>query len=191
MKVVIASHNEHKITEFKRILEPMGFEIVITDLTEAEETGTTFKENAFIKAKSACLETNLPCIADDSGMCVNALNGEPGVYSARYAPKGQNKATVLKKLEGVVDRTGSFVSAISCVFPNGDIIEAEGICDGYIATKLMGDNGFGYDPIFMVGEKSFAQMSAKEKDEISHRGKALRDFKIKLEKYIGENNANK
>lgn len=187
MKFIIASHNAHKITEFKRILEPMGIEVATADLTEAEENGTTFMENAIIKAKSACNETNLPCIADDSGMCVNALNGEPGIYSARYAPEGQKKATVLKKMENIQDRTAYFVSAIACVFPNGDILRVEEHCDGWIAHKLMGDNGFGYDPIFMVGDKSFAQMSDKEKDDISHRGKALRSFKAILEQKISSN----
>ncbi len=186
MKFVIASHNKNKIKEFERILEPIGVELVTADLTEAEETGKTFAENAFIKAESACKETGLPSVADDSGLCIEYLGGEPGVYSARYAPEGLRKKTVLEKLSGVPekDRDAYFEAAICCVFPNGDKIEASGRCMGKITEELRGDNGFGYDPIFAVGSKTFAEMSDEEKDSISHRGKALQSFYEKLNEYL-------
>lgn len=114
MNMIIATHNAHKIEEFGRILAPLGITVQTTELTEAEETGTTFRENAYIKAKSACDETGLPCVADDSGLSIDYLNGEPGVYSARYAEPGKRKATVLKKLKGVPEekRGAHFTSAI-------------------------------------------------------------------------------
>lgn len=188
MKFVIATHNQHKVKEFQRILEPMGIEAVTAQLTEAEETGTTFMENSRLKAEAACRETGLPCIADDSGLCVDALDGEPGVYSARYAPEGERKKTVLRKLEGLpMEKRGAhFVSAICCVFPDGDTIEAEGRCYGKIAFAPKGDNGFGYDPIFLYGEKTFGELSGEEKDKISHRGVALVEFEKKLRAYLGK-----
>lgn len=186
MQFVIATHNKHKITEFVRILQPMGIEVITADLTEAEENGLTFMENSIIKSKSACLETNLPSIADDSGICIDFLGGKPGIYSARYAPEGERKSTVLKEMENVPmeNRGAHFACAISCVFPNGDIIEAEGNCYGKIAFEVKGENGFGYDPIFLIGEKTFAEISDKEKDEISHRAVALQVFQKKLEEYL-------
>ena len=187
MKFVIATHNEHKVTEFKRMLEPMGIEVVTAELSEVEETGVTFAENAFLKAESACKETGLPAVADDSGLSVDALGGEPGVYSARYAPQGQKRIKVLKNLEGVPpERRGAhFTSAICCVFPNGDKIEAEGRCYGKIAQESRGDNGFGYDSIFMQEDgRTFGEISDAEKDAQSHRGLALREFVQKLDKYL-------
>lgn len=184
MEYVIASHNSGKIKEMSRIVKSLGIEIVNRELTEAEENGITFMENAIIKAKSACDETGLPAIADDSGLCVNALGGEPGVYSARYAEPGKRRITVLKKLEGLEDRSAYFVSAIACVFPNGDMVTAEGICNGEITTENRGEGGFGYDPIFLVGDKTFAEMNDEEKDKISHRGKALNVFKENLGEYL-------
>ena len=191
MDMIIATHNKHKVEEFSRILKPLGVNILTADLTEAEENGTTFRENAYIKAKSACDETGLPCIADDSGLAVDYLNGEPGVYSARYAEEGKRKLTVLEKLKDVpeAERGAHFTSTIACVFPNGDVIEAEGHCFGRITRELRGNGGFGYDPIFMCTEegcmnKTFGEASPEEKDAVSHRGKSLREFVIKLEKYL-------
>ncbi|MEG1428083.1 MAG: RdgB/HAM1 family non-canonical purine NTP pyrophosphatase, partial [Oscillospiraceae bacterium] len=160
MKLIIATHNQHKVEEFSRILTPLGIEIAEAIISEAEETGVTFAENAYIKAKSACLETGLPAIADDSGLCVDFLHGEPGIYSARYAAPGFRKAVLLEKMRNVPQelRTAHFVSAISCVFPNGDVLSAQGECTGKITCELRGENGFGYDPIFAVGEKTFGQM---------------------------------
>ena len=146
---------------------------------EVEETGETFAENAFIKAKAASCKTGLPAVADDSGLCVDALGGRPGVYTARYA--GENATDdmrmdkLLFELKGVPEdkRTARFVSAVCCVFPDGRKIEAEGKCEGKIAFEKLGNGGFGYDPVFTVDGKSFARMSDGEKDALSHRGRAL------------------
>lgn len=190
MKFIIATHNKKKLAEMERILNPIGIEVSTAQLQEVDETGTTFSENAYLKASAACKETGLPAIADDSGLTVDALNGAPGIYSARYA--GEH-ATDLQKMEKLLcelkdvpkeKRTARFVCSICCVFPNGDCITAEGTCEGNIAFELTGDGGFGYDPIFLVGEQSFAQLSDAEKDRISHRGKALMLFSQKLQKYL-------
>ena len=190
MKFVIATHNVHKLDELRRILAPLGVEADIDpNLPEAEETGVTFAENAFIKADEACRFTGLPAIADDSGLTVDALGGEPGVYSARYAPVGQRKATVLQKLAGLPteQRGAGFVSAVCCVFPNGDVVTAEGVCRGHIGEEARGEGGFGYDPIFVTENgRTFAELTPTEKDAISHRGRALRAFAEKLAKYLEE-----
>ena len=187
MNMIIATHNAHKIEEFGRILAPLGITVQTAELTEAEETGTTFRENAYIKAKSACDETGLPCVADDSGLSIDYLNGEPGVYSARYAEPGKRKATVLEKLKGVPEekRGAHFTSAICCVFPNGDVLTAEGTCEGTILSVPRGENGFGYDPVFRPDgfDRSMAELTMEEKNAISHRGKALAQFRQKWEKY--------
>ena len=190
MKFIIATHNKKKLAEMERILNPIGIEVSTEQLQEVDETGTTFAENAYLKANVACKETGLPAIADDSGLAVDALNGAPGIYSARYA--GEH-ATDLQKMEKLLyelkdvpkeKRTARFVCSICCVFPNGDYITAEGTCEGTIAFELTGDGGFGYDPIFLVGEQSFGQLSDEEKDRISHRGKALMLFSQKLQEYL-------
>ena len=190
MKFIIATHNKKKLAEMERILNPIGIEVSTAQLQEVDETGTTFAENAYLKANVACKETGLPAIADDSGLAVDALNGAPGIYSARYA--GEHE-TDLQKMEKLLyelkdvpkeKRTARFVCSICCVFPNGDYITAEGTCEGTIAFELTGDGGFGYDPIFLVGEQSFGQLSDEEKDRISHRGKALMLFSQKLQEYL-------
>lgn len=190
MKFIIATHNKKKLAEMERILNPIGIEVSTAQLQEVDETGTTFAENAYLKANVACKETGLPAIADDSGLAVDALNGAPGIYSARYA--GEH-ATDLQKMEKLLyelkdvpkeKRTARFVCSICCVFPNGDYITAEGTCEGTIAFELTGDGGFGYDPIFLVGEQSFGQLSDEEKDRMSHRGKALMLFSQKLQEYL-------
>ncbi|WP_444640918.1 RdgB/HAM1 family non-canonical purine NTP pyrophosphatase [Caproiciproducens sp. R1] len=186
MKFVMATHNQKKLQELERILMPLHISVSAPDLPEVEETGTTFAENAFLKADSACRETGLPAVADDSGLMVDALGGAPGVYSARYA--GED-ATDLDRIHKLLDaikevpqekRTAKFVSAICCVFPDGTRITAQGECAGTIAFAPEGEGGFGYDPVFLVNGKSFAQLTAEEKDEISHRGRALRAFVEKL-----------
>ena len=188
MKIIIATHNKHKLTEMARILEPMGYEVVTDrdigiELTDVEENGKTFLENARIKAEAGCRESGLPCIADDSGHCVDALNGEPGVYSARYSGEHGNDAAnnekLLNNLKNVPDekRTARFVCAICVSFPDGSEITAEGVCEGKIGYEYKGSNGFGYDPLFMVGDRSFAEFSAEEKDAVSHRGNALKKLK--------------
>ncbi len=186
MKLVIATHNKGKVVEFKRILEPMGVEVVTAELSEPEETGTTFAENAYIKAKAACDETGLPAVADDSGLCVDYLGGAPGIYSARFAEPGKRRLTVLEKLQGVPkeQRGAHFVSAVCCVFPNGDRIDAEGKCYGAIAFESRGENGFGYDSIFEQDGVTFGELSNAEKDSRSHRGFAFQEFEKKLRKYL-------
>ncbi len=190
MTFVIATHNAKKLKELKRILEPLGFDAVIReDLPEVEETGTTFAENALLKAESACKVTGMPAIADDSGLVVDALGGAPGVYSARYAGEGatdrQRYEKLLEELREVPteQRTARFVSAVCCVFPDGKILTAEGTCEGIIAFEPKGEGGFGYDPIFLVGERSYAEMTAEEKDSISHRGRALAKLAQELENW--------
>ena len=188
MKFVIATHNKGKLVEFQRLLEPMGIEAVTMDISEPEEDGASFAENAYIKAAAACKETGLPAVADDSGLCVDYLDGAPGIYSARFAQPGKRRLTVLEKLQGVPleQRGAHFVSAVCCVFPNGDRVEAEGKCFGSIGFESRGENGFGYDPIFRpVGYAcSTAEMTPDEKNAISHRGKSLREFYEKLKEYL-------
>lgn len=187
MKIIIATHNKHKLQEMSRILSPMGYEVVTDldlgiELSDVEENGETFLDNARIKAQAGCKESGLPCIADDSGLCVDALNGAPGVYSARYSgvhgdDDGNNKK-LLSELEGVPTekRTAHFACAICVSFPDGSEVTATGKCEGYIGYEKKGTNGFGYDPLFMVGDRSLAQMTAEEKDAISHRGNALKEL---------------
>lgn len=190
MKFIIATHNKKKLAEMERILNPLGIEVSTAQLQEVDETGTTFAENAYLKASAACKETGLPAIADDSGLAVDALNGAPGVYSARYAGEHATDAQKMEKLlcelKGVPKekRSARFVCSICCVFPSGDCITAQASCEGNIAFELTGDGGFGYDPIFLVGEQSFGQLSDEEKDRISHRGKALMLFSQKLQEYL-------
>lgn len=195
MKLLVASKNKKKIAELERILAPLGFEPVCeTDinitLPEVEETGETFAENAYLKAYSAMENSGLCAVADDSGLCVDALNGAPGVYSARYSGEGandeKNNKKLLLALENVADekRTAHFMCSVCVVFPNGDVVRAEGRVNGHIAHEPSGNGGFGYDPLFLVNGKSFGTLSAEEKDKISHRGNALKLLKEKLEVYI-------
>lgn len=198
MKFIIASKNKKKIAELERILIPLGIQAVCeTDLNisipDVDETGETFEENAYLKAKSACDVSGLPAIADDSGLCVDALDDAPGIYSARYsgvdATDDKNNELLIKNLENVEleNRTAKFCCAISVVFPNGDQIKCYGDCKGYIGFEPSGNGGFGYDPYFYVGDKSFAELSAEEKDKVSHRGNALRELKVKLKEYLNDN----
>ena len=196
MKVVLASKNQHKLVEMRDILSAQGVEVVLeSDVgvdVEVEETGATFEENSLLKAKAVMEATGMPAIADDSGLCVDALNGAPGVYSARYGGEGLDDAgryrLLLENMRGQTPRTAKFVSVITCCFPNGDVIAARGECPGTIAFAPMGEGGFGYDPVFFIPglKKTFAQLSPEEKNAISHRGKALEAFKVKLEEYLKE-----
>ena len=196
MKYVLASHNPGKIREMSAILSQYGVEVVspreLGIAVDVEETGTTFAENAMLKAKAICAAAGLPAIADDSGLCVDALNGGPGVYSARYGGEGLDDkgryTLLLNSLRGQTTRAAHFACAIACAFPNGDTLTAEGRCDGTIAFAPMGEGGFGYDPVFFVPElkKTFGQLTAEEKSAISHRGKALADFSEKLATYLGK-----
>lgn len=194
MKFVLASHNPGKLKELSAILTTLNVEVVSpADLgidVEVEETGTTFAENAMLKAKAICAAANLPAIADDSGLCVDALNGGPGVYSARYGGEGLDDRgrtmLLLSSMRGQTSRAAHFACAIACAFPNGDTLTAEGRCDGAIAFAPIGTEGFGYDPVFLIPAlaKTFAQLSAEEKSAISHRGRALTAFAAQLETYL-------
>ena len=194
MKFVLATHNPGKLKEMGDILARFGVEVVSPkDLgitVDVEETGATFAENAMLKAKAICAAAHLPAIADDSGLCVDALNGGPGVYSARYGGDGLDDRgrymLLLNNMRGQTTRAAHFACAIACAFPNGDTLTAEGRCDGTIAFAPMGEGGFGYDPVFFVPEKAktFGQLTAEEKSAISHRGRALESFVGKLETYL-------
>ena len=195
MRFVVASHNPKKLIELQRILAPLGIDAYIDPaLEDVEETGTTFEENAFLKADSACKQTGNPAIADDSGLMIDALDGRPGVYSARYAGENatdeQRIEKVLEELKDVpADQRGAkFVSSICCVFPNGDTLTVRGECPGVIGLEAVGCGGFGYDPVFVVESgKTFAELTADEKDAISHRGNAMRKMKEVLVTYLEEN----
>lgn len=195
---VIATNNPKKLEELKRILEPLDIGVFSAsdmgiDLDEVEETGMTFEENAAIKARAAYKFSGLPVIADDSGLSVDALNGAPGVFSARYAGEGaSDKDKIDKLLDDLKDvepgeRKAHFTTAICCILPNGEEIYARGECHGQIALEPKGENGFGYDPIFITEDgRSFAQRDEAEKDKISHRGNALRAFNKKLHERLGK-----
>lgn len=194
MKFVLASQNQHKLAEMNLILSAHGVEVVLqSELglhVEVEETGSTFAENAMLKAKAVMAASGLPAIADDSGVCVDALQGAPGVYSARYGGPELDDVgryrLLLNVMQGQTNRAAHFTSAIACVFPNGDTIEAEGECPGSIAFAPMGDGGFGYDPVFFLPQlkKTYAQLTPEEKAAVSHRGKALAVFEEKLKEYL-------
>lgn len=196
MKFVLASQNRHKLAEMQAILSAHGVEVVLESeiglQVDVEETGATFAENAMIKAKAVMEAGGLPAIADDSGVCVDALNGAPGVYSARYGGPELDDVgryrLLLENMRGAKTRSARFVSCIACVFPNGDAIEAEGICPGTIAFAPQGNGGFGYDPVFFLPElrKTYAQLTPEEKAAVSHRGKALAVLDEKLRAYLKE-----
>lgn len=195
MKIFIATKNHNKLKELERILKPMGFEVLSENdlekpLPEVEETGTTYEENALLKAHSGLKETGFITVADDSGLSVDILDGAPGLYSARYSGSGatyaSNNEKLLAALKGVPrdKRTAVFVSAIACVFPDGREFTVRGECRGYVAEECRGSGGFGYDPLFVCPAGCYAEMTAEEKDRVSHRGNALRAFKEELKKYI-------
>ncbi len=188
-KLVLATRNQGKITEFRRILDelaPGQIELIgvdqFPDLVDVDETGSTFEENSLLKSRYTCDATGLPSIADDSGLCVDFLNGDPGIFSARWAGNhGNDQANIEKLLEQLKEvpdnkRTAHFTCVASLVMPDGREQVAEGRFEGHILHAPVGENGFGYDPIFQpLGLTiSSAQMSAQEKDLVSHRGKSLR-----------------
>lgn len=201
MKIFIATKNQKKLVELSRILEPMGFDVICENdlekpLCEVEETGTTFEENALLKAKAGLEETGYISVADDSGLCIDYLDGAPGIYSARYSGghgnDEMNNRKILEELDGVpVEQRGAkFVSAIACVFPDGRSFTVRGECHGYIAFEESGNGGFGYDPLFIGELGCFGELTPEQKDSVSHRGKSLRLFREELKKYIGgDNNA--
>ena len=194
MEFVIASHNQKKIREIAAILGTLGisFEPLPGGAPEPEETGPTFEENALIKARAACALTGKPAIADDSGLEIDYLDGEPGVHSARYmgenTPYQEKNNQILKRLEGVPmeQRTARFVCAIAAVFPDGKTCVKRGTIEGYIGDMPAGSNGFGYDPIFYLDQYhcSTAQLSREQKNALSHRGNALRAIREELERRI-------
>ena len=187
MRICAATGNAGKLRELRRILEAQGHEVVsqkeLGITIEPDETGTTFEANALIKAETICKASGLPTIADDSGLCVDALDGAPGVYSARYAghhgDDDANNAKLLRELADVPEeqRGAKFVSAVCFMLPDGRALEVEGECPGRIAFTLQnGDYGFGYDPLFIPDgyDRTFAQMTTGEKNEVSHRARAVR-----------------
>lgn len=180
-KLVMATNNANKLREAREILAPLGIEVLSQREAgadcEPDENGATFAENAYIKAKAVYDIVNLPTIADDSGLCVEALGGRPGVHSARYAPKGQECAKLLEEMADVPDseRGASFVCTVCYMDGNGHETMS-GECKGAIGREERGENGFGYDPVFLVGDKTMAELSAEEKNSISHRGAALREL---------------
>ena len=193
MKVVFATSNEHKLAEVREILSGSGIEVlslkdVNVSMDEVEETGKTFKENAIIKAKYVAEKTGMPSLADDSGLEVDYINKEPGIYSARYM--GEDTSYTIKNnniIERLKDakegeRSARFVCAIAAVFPDGRILDTQGTMEGEIAHEIRGENGFGYDPILYLPKlkKTSAELSPEEKNAISHRGKALRSMKEML-----------
>lgn len=207
MDFILATNNMKKLAEMQRILSPLGINVVTAKmlgitLPEVIEDGDTFEANAKIKAESACKITGLPAIADDSGLCVDYLNGAPGIYSARFAnielhngvnvdneknaDDEENNNLLLKKLEGVdeSERTAYYVCAICCIFPDGKEITVRGECHGTIGFERDGNAGFGYDPLFIINGKSFGKYEGEEKDKISHRGNALRKLTKELENIL-------
>ena len=193
MKICAATGNAGKLRELRRILEAQGHEVVsqkqLGITIEPEETGTTFAENAGLKAQAIMQASGLPAIADDSGLCVDWLQGAPGIYSARDGGLDSDPERcrlLLGNMRGATNRAAHFHTAIVCAFPNGDTLTAEGDCHGTVAFAPMGDGGFGYDPIFFVPSlrKTFAQLTAEEKNAISHRGNALRSFAAELKTYL-------
>lgn len=193
MKFVLASHNANKLREMQTILSAMGAEAVLQrELgldVDVEETGSTFEENSFLKAQAVMQAAGLPAIADDSGIVVDALHGEPGVYSARYGGSAcpddaARNQLLLRNMLQVPDgqRTARFVSVITCVFPDGRTLSARGECEGEILHTEVGDGGFGYDPLFYIPEENLtmAQLSPERKNQISHRARALAIFAEKL-----------
>lgn len=182
-ELIFASHNAGKIKEIKQMLKPLKIEVKSfedIDFPDVEETGTTFTENSLLKSTQIAKFAGMPCIADDSGLCVDALNGAPGVYSARYAPNrdfgaGMDKLLAEMSAAGNDDRSAHFSCVISLAYPDGKYEVFEGRVNGKIAKQKHGNGGFGYDPIFIPEgyDKSFAELGADVKNKISHRGRAM------------------
>lgn len=193
--VVVATGNAHKVTEIEAILAPVmpgtSFYALgeLGDFPEPVENGDSFTENAIIKAQAACEQTGLPAVADDSGLVVDALSGEPGIMSARWAgvhgDDARNNAKLMREMEGVADedRTARFHSSVVLIYPDGSVLTGEGDCEGMIGREPKGKNGFGYDPLFWPAEtpgRTMAELEPAEKNAISHRGYALADLARQL-----------
>ena len=193
MTFILASNNKGKYFEFKEILEPLGISVVPQAVAgvdlEVNETGDTFEENAWLKASTIAQMTRFAAVADDSGLCVEALNGEPGVHSARFGggkdwTDEQKYTYLLERLQGAEDRSARFVTCICCVLPDGRVITARGECPGRILTEPRGHAGFGYDPVFAPEgyDSSFGELGQEVKNKISHRARALAAFREELER---------
>ena len=192
MKICAATGNAGKLRELRRILEAQGHEVVsqkqLGITIEPEETGTTFAENALIKAETICRASGLPTIADDSGLCVDALDGRPGVYSARYAGEhatdADNCAKLLEEMKGQKNRSAHFTCVLSLAVPSGPALTWEASCAGELLEEKKGESGFGYDPLFFYPDfgKTFAEVPLAQKSSVSHRGKALREFASDFDK---------
>ena len=191
MKAVLASHNAHKIAELQTLLRSYIPDIEILSLSDVSldgeivEDGATFEENALIKARYAARSGYIG-IGDDSGLCVEALGGAPGIYSARFAGEdadtAKNNEKLLRELNGKSDRRAKFVCVIACVMPDGEEFTVRGEAHGEIIDSYHGEGGFGYDPLFLYGDKTFAEMTADEKNLVSHRGVAIKKFAAELER---------
>lgn len=178
MKIVLASSNEHKVKEINEIIAGKALEFILPPSGfDPEETGTTFEENSYIKAIEAWNLAKTWVLADDSGLCIDALDGNPGIYSARYAETPQKRIDrVLKELEGVKERTARFKCAMTLINPEGKTaFQYTGVCEGSIVETQRGINGFGYDPVFLLkgSEKTMAELTDNEKNQVSHRAHAL------------------
>ena len=197
MELILASNNPGKLREMRQLLSGLGVKVFSQREAgcdfEVEETGSSFEENAFLKAFAVTRATGRPAVADDSGLMVDALGGAPGIYSARFSGSHDDSdetrcCYLLQKLEGVSDRRARFVSCVCCTFPNGDILRARGECPGEILTQPRGDGGFGYDPIFQPDgfNYSMAELGTVVKNQLGHRGRAVRKFRKKLKRYYAD-----
>ncbi len=192
--LVLSTRNNGKISEFKQMVKDFDIELRgLNDfgpIPEVEEDGRTFEENALKKARFTSRVLGLPAIADDSGLVVKALHGEPGIYSARYAGENatdeENNTKLLKKMQGIKDRTAQFMCVIAIAVPRGPALIYTGTCDGIILDKPRGSNGFGYDPLFYYPplKKTFAEMTPEEKNLVSHRGKAMAEIRDEIHKIL-------
>ena len=190
-RVVVATHNPGKLREMRELLAPFGADAVSAGelgLPEPEETGTSFAANALLKARAACAASGLPAIADDSGLCVEALGGDPGVFSARWAGPSKDFAGAMEKVweamqaSGSRDRAAAFVSAVALAWPDGRKVEVEGRVDGLLVWPPRGQGGFGYDPMFLPEgwDRTFGEMSGEEKHSVSHRARAMAALRAAL-----------
>lgn len=194
MRIVVATKNPNKIKEISEVMSPLGFDVISqTDAgidIDVEETGDTFEKNALLKARAVSLICDDYVLADDSGLCVESLDGKPGVMSARYAGEGASDAhkiiKLLGELENEENRAAKFVTSVAFIFPDGTEIVTQGEVSGKITKQPMGDNGFGYDPVFYSNElgKTFAQASADEKNSVSHRSRAIKALYNELKEIL-------
>jgi len=190
--LVLATRNRGKIGEFTELFKGSGIEVRTLDdfgpIPQIAEDGETFEDNAVIKARFTARVLGLPALADDSGLTVKAIGGEPGIFSARYAGEGasdmENNLKLLEKMKGMEERSAAFICILAIAVPRGPALIYEGICEGVISTELMGSDGFGYDPLFYYPplKKTFAQMSRAEKNQVSHRGKVMQELRGELDK---------